>query len=111
MIPWNEQFAEDFWLLLYPGMVIPCQSLREIRYTYRKPLGPLIDLARERKRAGHQLGSVWLLTVHAFDENRAEELREHGGSAREMGSIEVVPMSFPFHLDLQLIVVFCKRQT
>ena len=81
VIPWNEQFAEGFLLLLYPGVVIPCQSLREIRYTYRQ-LGPLINLARERKRAGHQLGSVWLLTVHAFDENRAEELREHVEEAR-----------------------------
>jgi hypothetical protein len=82
VIPWNEQFAEDFLLLLYPGVVIPCQSLREIRYTYRQPLGPLINLARERKRAGHQLVSVWLLIVRGFDENRAEELREHVGEAR-----------------------------
>ena len=82
VIPWGAQFAEGVLLLLSPGVVIPCPSLREIRYTYQAPLAPLINLARERKRAGHQLELVLLLTIYQFNEDRAEELRKYVGEVR-----------------------------
>jgi hypothetical protein len=82
VIPWNEQFAEGSLLLLSQGAEIPCRSLREIRYTYRSPLAPLINLARKRKRAGHQLDLVVLLTVYRFDEDHSEKLRKYVGEVR-----------------------------
>jgi hypothetical protein len=82
VIPWEAQFAEGSLLLLSPGAVIPCRSLREIQYTYHAPLGPLINLARERKRAGYQLGLVLLLTVGQYDEDHAKELRKYVGEVR-----------------------------
>ena len=80
IIPWNSNFVEGFLGLLYPDprVGICCQSLQEIRYPCGGLLGPLISLARERKRAGHQLGLVRLLEKWSgFDQDLVEELKEH----------------------------------
>jgi hypothetical protein len=82
VIPWDVEIVEGFLRLLSPRAGTSCLSLREIRYTYQEPLDALISLARERKLAGHRLELVWLFTVPEFDEDRAEELREHVGEVR-----------------------------
>lgn len=66
-----------FWRLLFQGEEISCRSLREVRYTYQGSLGPLIRLAKERKRVGYQLGLVQLFTGDEPDLDRVAELREH----------------------------------
>ena len=79
MIQWNTSFAEGLLRSLHPhpGGEIPCQSLREIQYTYRGSLRPLVNLVKERKRAGHQLRLVSLSIIHGSEEDLVEELKEH----------------------------------
>jgi len=83
MITGSPEFAEGFLRLFQPlpGVEVPCQSLREIRYAYQGSMGPLINLARERKRAGHQLELVRLFIVSGCpcDWDLVEELRKHVG--------------------------------
>jgi hypothetical protein len=85
---WDAPFAEEFLRLLHPnpGTGVPCRSLREIEYTYWGSPGPLssvfISLARERKRAGHQLRLICLPTAQGFDLDFVEELGEHVGEVR-----------------------------
>ena len=69
--------TEGFWRSLFQAEEIPCRSLREILYTYQGSLDPLISLARERKRVGHQLELVQLFTEDEHDQDRVEELRVH----------------------------------
>ena len=81
IVPQGVGFAE--WLLpsLYPhpGTEIPCRSLQEIQYGHLESTSPLMDLVRERKRAGHPLGLVGLLTLtgHGPGQDLVEELKEH----------------------------------
>jgi hypothetical protein len=82
VIPWDLDFAKEFLLLLYPRAAIPCQSLREIWYVGPTSLCPLIRLVRERKRAGHQPESVWLLNPHKFHDDLVKELRKYAGEVR-----------------------------
>jgi len=81
MVKWSPEFAEGLLRLFQPlpGVEVPCQSLREIRYTHRGSMGPLIDLVRERKRAGHQLGLVRLSIISGYpcDGDLVEELKKH----------------------------------
>ena len=83
IVPWNVQSTEVFLRLLHPntGAEAPCPSLQEIRFHCWGPLGLVIDLAKERKRAGHQLALVWVLTDTWYgpDPNLVEELKEHVG--------------------------------
>ena len=77
IIPWNWCFIERF-LDPDPRVGIRCRSLQEIRYPCGGPCEPLISLARERKRAGHQLELVRLLERWSgFDQEFVEELKEH----------------------------------
>jgi len=64
-----------------PAVGVPCRSLREIECIYLGSEEPfprsLISLARERKRAGCQLGFVRLGNVQEFYQGFMEELREY----------------------------------
>ena len=86
IIPRNMPFVERFLgsLYPYPGAGVPCRSLQEIEYPLWGCLRPLINLTRERNRAGHQLELVCLL-IHAWFEtgqNFAEELKEYVGEVQ-----------------------------
>ena len=74
---------KNAFLLMYPdqGARVPCPFLQEIRFHCWEPLGLVIDLAKERKRAGHQLALVWVLTDtwHSPHPHLVEELKEHVG--------------------------------
>ena len=63
-----------------PQTGVPCQSLREIEYTYWGTDGSLptslISLAKERRQAGYQLGLFRLVVIQESDRDLAEELRE-----------------------------------
>ena len=74
--------TDAFCRTLYPGAELACTSLREIRYDCRGSLPALVNLAKERKKAGHQLGLVWLLAEREPDQGRVEELREYVGEVR-----------------------------
>ena len=80
---WDGEFVEEVLRPFHPvpQKGVPCQSLREIEYTYWGTNGPfptsLISLAEERKRAGYQLGLFCLVFVQESDRDLAEELREH----------------------------------
>ena len=74
--------TEDFWSALYPGVGLACRSLREIRYDCHGSLPALVSLAKERKKAGHQLGLVWLLASYEPDQDTVGELREYVGEVR-----------------------------
>ena len=87
--PCDSQFTEEFLRLLHPdpGAGIPCQSLREIEYTTWGPsqeplIRPLINLVRERKRAGHQLRLLRLSIAQGSHQDLVEELREHVGEVQ-----------------------------
>ena len=84
--PQNVQFIEGFFGSLhpYPEVGVPCRFLQEIEYPYWGPPGPLVDLVRERKRAGHQLELVRLLVDMWYnpDQGLVEELEEHVGEVR-----------------------------
>ena len=86
IIPRNMSFVERFLgsLYPYPGAGVPCRSLQEIEYPLWGCLRPLINLTRERNRAGHQLELVCLLTDmwYGFDQDLVEELEEHVGEIR-----------------------------
>jgi len=87
MAHWNTEFTGEFFRPLHPnpGAEVPCQSLREIQFTYWESLESLVSLVRERKRAGHQLGLVCLSSAYGFDEDLMEELKEHVGEVRIAG--------------------------
>ena len=80
--PWDGQFAEEVLRPFHPvpEMEVPCQSLREIEYSYRGDDGPLptslISLVKKRKQAGYQLDLVCLAVVRESDLDLVEELRE-----------------------------------
>ena len=80
---WDGEFVEEVFRPFHPvpQAGVPCQSLREIEYTYWGINGPfsasLISLAEERKRAGYQLGLFRLVVAQESDRDLAEELREH----------------------------------
>jgi hypothetical protein len=84
----NPRFLERFLRSLHPDsdMGTPCRSLREIEYAIRDSseshLRPLVDSARERKRAGHQLGLVCVILRQGCDQGLVEELRLHVGEVR-----------------------------
>jgi hypothetical protein len=88
--PGNERVAAGVLWLLHPnpGVGTPCPSLQEITYTLTPPtpptvmyMKPLVNLARERERAGYQLELVCMLATQLddqqFDPDLKEELREH----------------------------------
>jgi hypothetical protein len=101
MAPWGAEFAQGLLHLLYPDPVagVPCRSLREIECTCWGPpeplLTPLIHLARERKRAGHQLGLVRLSIAEEYDQSLVEELRKYVGEARVMVRTTSTTVSVP----------------
>jgi hypothetical protein len=80
---WDAQFTEGFLRSLHPDPVVgvPCRPLRKIECIYwgfQEPLPrSLISLARERKRAGYQLGLVYLSAVQVSCQDLVEELREY----------------------------------
>ena len=85
----DTRFTEGFLHMFHPdpGAGIPCRSLQEIEYfTWGSPrpyLSPLIDLVRERKQAGYQLGLVCIiLFAQEPDGDLGEELREYVGEVR-----------------------------
>ena len=80
---WDGEFGEVVLRSFHPVSQtgVPCQSLREIEYTYWGTDGPfpmsLARLVKERKQAGYQLGIFRLLVTRESDRDLAEELREH----------------------------------
>jgi hypothetical protein len=72
---WGAPFTEGFFRLLYPGVEVPCRSLRAIRYNRLEPLGPLIGLVKARLQAGHQLELVELSFPDESDQGSVVELR------------------------------------
>ena len=86
--PWNARFTEGFLRSLHPhpGTEIPSQSLQEITWhAWEGSLGPLVSLVRERKRAGHQLWFVCVVTTDVSYQDlveELEELQEHVGEVR-----------------------------
>lgn len=101
---WDVEFAQGLLRLLYPDPVIgvPCRSLREIECTC-SPGSPepllmsLIDLVRERKRAGHQLGLVRLSTEEESNRRLVKELRKYVGRVRVM--VRTTSTVVPAHPD------------
>ena len=83
IVQWNGHLGDRFLRLFHPdpGAGVPCQSLRKIECAYRGSEGPLrrslINLARERKRAGYQLELVNLWIAQESDRDLVDELREH----------------------------------
>lgn len=86
--PWDEEFVERYLELLHPHPEagVPCPSLRKINCTFRSSprshTRPLIHLARERGRVGHQLELVCISTREKLDQGLEDELREHVGELR-----------------------------
>lgn len=82
--PLIEGFLRPFYS--NSGEGIPCRSLQEIECTSQEFLGQsaqlLIDLARERKRTGHQLQLVILLIVELIGRHLVKELRENVGKVQ-----------------------------
>ena len=80
---WYGDFAVEVLRSFHPvpQTGVPCQSLREIEYTYwgtdKQFPTTFIGLAKERKRAGYQLELVRLVVTQESDRDLAEELREH----------------------------------
>ena len=84
-----RRFTEGpFLRSLYPSLWTrtPCQALQEMVWrTCPGFIGPPVSLVRERKRAGHPLGLVRLLTTHKPDQSfmdSVEELERHVGEVR-----------------------------
>ena len=94
IIPRNMRFIEGFLGSLhpYPEVGVPCRFLQEIRYPYWGPPGLLVNLVRERKRAGYQLELVYLLVDIWYNPNQGlvEELEEHVGEVRILEEDEMV---------------------
>ena len=80
LVPWNVQSMKGFLRFLYPDLEaeIPCPSLQEIRYHCWGRPELLIDLVKERKRAGHQLALVWVL-IETWGELDWQDLEEELG--------------------------------
>ena len=90
-ISWDGPIAESAFpsLCPCPGAGVPCPSLRVIEYApdlqYSSPescLRPLINLARERERAGYRLELLEVMTFEQLDPYFEEELRKHVGEFR-----------------------------
>jgi hypothetical protein len=79
---WTELCIERHLELLYPHPEagIPCPSLREIDCTFWRPpepfVRPLLGIAMERWRVGHQLELVCISTREELDRSLEDELRE-----------------------------------
>ena len=84
----DGRIAKSVLRLLLPGAgtEIPCPSLREISYTLPLPTEPytrsLINLTRERERAGYKLELVHVLSTQKLTPDLERDLRAHVGELR-----------------------------
>jgi hypothetical protein len=88
IVRWDGKFSDRFLRLFHPHPVagVPCRFLGRVECAYWGSQGPLpwslINLAGKRKRAGYQLGLVYLWIAQESARDLVEELRKHVGEVQ-----------------------------